>query len=180
MTPQYSRRHLLIRAAQFSLFTALGGSLTAQAKPLPSRCLSFYNTHTAERIEVVYKRKGWYDPKALDVINHHLRDFRTGDIHPIDPHLLDYLHNVWLQAGKGVFEVISGYRSPVTNAMLRGTSNGVAKKSLHMRGRAIDIRLSGVELNTLRKIAVKQRRGGVGFYPQSDFVHLDTGRFRTW
>jgi uncharacterized protein YcbK (DUF882 family) len=175
-----SRRKLLQKAFMFSVIYGMSSAVVAEAKPMKSCCLSFYHTHTGERLEVVYKKNGWYDPAALSVINNYLRDFRTEEVHPIDTRLLDLLHNIWLESGNGVFEVISGYRSPTTNAMLRQTSNGVAKKSLHMKGRAIDVRLSGLELDKLRTIAVAKRSGGVGYYPQSGFIHLDTGRVRTW
>jgi uncharacterized protein YcbK (DUF882 family) len=122
-----------------------------------------------------------YDPVALEEINYYLRDFRTGDIHPIDPKLLDTLCAIRNKfGGKGRFEVISGYRSPRTNQSLRGKSSGVAKRSLHMKGKAIDVRLTGVQTNKIRQNAINMQCGGVGFYAKSDFVHLDTGRVRFW
>jgi uncharacterized protein YcbK (DUF882 family) len=112
---------------------------------------------------------------------HFLRDFRTGGIHPIDTRLLDILYRLQKATNSsGTFEVISGYRSPQTNTLLRRTGTGVAQKSLHMKGRAIDIRLSGVETKLLKDIACAMNQGGVGFYAKSDFIHVDTGRVRAW
>ena len=119
--------------------------------------------------------------EALDAINHFLRDFRTGDEMTMDPSLLDLLHTVYGRTGSsGHFEIISAYRSPKTNEMLRGRSNGVAKRSQHLLGKAIDVRLTDVPIDKIRKVAYELGVGGVGFYRKSDFVHLDTGRFRTW
>lgn len=143
------------------------------------RALSFRHLHTNEKLSVEYYANNQY--QSLDKINYHLRDFRTSEIYPIDPKLLDLLHSIKLATGsKGYFEIISGYRSPATNNMLRGKSNGVAKRSLHMQGKAIDIRLSDVSINSVRLAATALKMGGVGFYKKSHFVHLDTGRFRTW
>lgn len=145
------------------------------------RTLSLYNTHTAEELKITYARQRAYDIDALQRVNHFLRDHRTDDIHPIDPKLLDLLYNVQRMSGnRGVFEVISGYRSPKTNAMLRRKSNGVAGRSLHLEGRAIDVRMSGIRTKELRRIALHLQQGGVGYYAKSDFVHLDTGRIRAW
>jgi uncharacterized protein YcbK (DUF882 family) len=114
-------------------------------------------------------------------VNHLLRDFRTGGVHTIDPTLLDILFDLRTLADQDQpFEVISGYRSPKTNAYLRRHSSGVAEHSLHIQGRAIDVRMSGVSTRKLRDLALGMRRGGVGFYPASDFVHLDNGRVRRW
>ena len=152
----------------------------ATAKPR-QRSLFMYNTHTDEELKFFYAGNKSYDPVLLQKLNHFLRDHRTGDVHAIDPRLLDILYNVQRVSGhRGVFEVISGYRSPKTNALLRRKSHGVAKHSLHLEGRAIDIRMSGVRTRELRDIALELKRGGVGYYAKSDFVHLDTGRFRTW
>ncbi len=154
----------------------------AQALTRPSeRRLSFHHTHTDERLSLVYHDGRRYLPESLRRIDRFLRDFRTEEIHPIDPRLLDILYTVTLSTGaRGRFEVISGYRSPKTNAMLRTKSSGVAKHSLHMQGKAIDVRLSDVDCGALRKCAVSLKQGGVGYYPRSNFVHLDTGRYRTW
>lgn len=128
-----------------------------------------------------YSSATGYLPDALAAVNHFLRDFRTGDEHPIDPSLLDLLHRLTgLTNSQRPFEVISGYRSPATNAMLRLRSEGVAGSSLHMVGQAIDIRLADVPLPTLRAAALSIKGGGVGYYPRSNFVHVDTGRVRLW
>lgn len=151
------------------------------ARSTGARTLDFVHTHTGERLAVEYFGGGEYVPDALAEVNHFLRDFRTGDVHPIDPGLLDVLHALTdLTTSARPFQVISGYRSPATNEMLRHRSEGVAAGSLHMQGQAIDIRLADVPLATLRRAALAVRRGGVGYYPASDFVHVDTGRVRTW
>ena len=151
------------------------------ASPLVSRSLTFLHTHTGERLSVEYFSRGDYLPDALATVNHYLRDFRTGEVHAIDPELLDLLHGLTrLTDTSRPFQVISGYRSPATNAMLHQHSEGVAVNSLHMQGQAIDIRLADVPLATLRSAALAIGRGGVGYYPTSDFVHVDTGRVRTW
>ena len=146
-----------------------------------TRGLRFTHTHTGERLAVEYFSDGTYLQDALATINHFLRDFRTTEVHPIDPDLLDLLHGLPPLAGsRQPFQVISGYRSPATNEMLRHRSEGVAAGSLHMKGQAIDIRLADVPLTRLRKAALAVGRGGVGYYPAPDFVHVDTGRVRTW
>lgn len=144
--------------------------------------LSFSHTHTGEALSLVYKQKGRYLPEALQQVNHLLRDFRTEETHPIDPALLDILYTLQQSSsGQGRIEIISGYRSPKTNNMLRGkSSGGVAKRSLHMLGKAIDIRLTGMDTRELRNTALKLKQGGVGYYRRSDFVHIDTGRVRAW
>jgi uncharacterized protein YcbK (DUF882 family) len=154
---------------------------TAQGRPAGPRALKFLHTHTGEKLAVEYFGGGAYLPDALASVNHFLRDFRTGEVHAIDPGLLDLLFDlVDLTRPARPFEVISGFRSPATNAMLRQRSEGVAAGSLHMVGQAIDIRLADVALSALRRAALSVRRGGVGYYPVSNFVHLDTGRVRTW
>ena len=146
-----------------------------------SRALTFHHTHTGENLAAEYFCRGAYVPDALAAINRHLRDFRTGDEHAIDPALLDLLHRLAaVTETTRPFQVISGYRSPKTNHMLRDKSTGVAASSLHMVGKAIDIRLPDVPLARLRAAAIELRAGGVGYYPESDFVHVDTGRIRTW
>jgi uncharacterized protein YcbK (DUF882 family) len=139
------------------------------------------NLHTSERLNVEYFRDGAYLPDALSSIQVCLRDFRTGQRHDIDPHLMDYLVEVAHTLGvEPAFKVISGYRSPQTNAYLHDKSAGVAQHSLHMEGRAIDVRMGGVDCASLAAHAMDLKRGGVGYYRASDFVHLDTGAFRTW
>jgi uncharacterized protein YcbK (DUF882 family) len=145
------------------------------------RTLNFLHTHTSERLAIEYFSGGQYVTGALAEVNHFLRDFRTGDVHTIDPSLLDLLHQLAGTTGASrPFQVISGYRSPATNAMLRAHSEGVASGSLHMKGQAIDIRLADVPLAKVRAAALGMKKGGVGYYPASDFVHVDTGRVRTW
>jgi uncharacterized protein YcbK (DUF882 family) len=154
---------------------------TAAAASAGTRALRFAHLHTGEKLTVEYFTGGSYLPDALGAVNHLLRDFRTGDEHVIDPKLLDLLHRLTAETGtQKPFEVISGYRSPATNAMLRSHSEGVASHSLHMVGQAIDIRLADLRLPALRDAARSLRLGGVGFYPASNFVHVDTGRIRTW
>ena len=152
----------------------------AAARESAERVLALHHTHTAERLRIAYFARGEYLPDALAHIDWLLRDFRTGDARSIDRRLLDILHALCVACGGGMLEIISGYRSPKTNAMLRQTGGGVAKRSLHMEGRAIDVRLAGFSTARLRDAATALGRGGVGYYPESDFVHLDTGRARTW
>ena len=143
--------------------------------------VSFRNTHTGESFTGVYRVGDRYLPEAFDKINHVLRDFRVGEEFPIDPRTIDIIYSVHQHTGReNMFDVLSGYRSPKTNAMLRKASTGVAKHSLHMTGQAIDLRLPGYDTYQLRKIAVNMKAGGVGYYRGSDFVHLDTGRVRYW
>jgi uncharacterized protein YcbK (DUF882 family) len=138
--------------------------------------------HTDERLSVAYRIGEHYQRSALKRLNHFLRDFRTGDEIAIDPQLFDLLYDVKRRLGHndGTFEIISGYRSPRTNAVLRQTSSGVARRSLHMTGQAIDVRLTEMPTRSIRDAALTLSRGGVGYYPRSDFVHLDTGRVRRW
>jgi uncharacterized protein YcbK (DUF882 family) len=145
------------------------------------RSVALDNLHTGESMQAVYWEQGDYIPDVLDAVNVHLRDYRTGDIHPIDPQLLDLLDAVSnLTGARTPFQVISGYRSPRTNAMLHERSAEVAKKSFHMSGMAIDIRLPQVDLYHLHAAAVSLGRGGVGYYPDSNFVHVDVGPVRQW
>jgi uncharacterized protein YcbK (DUF882 family) len=145
------------------------------------RRLALRNLNTPEVLDVVYRRGDEYLPQALTEIEVLLRDYRTGERHSIDPQLLDILYEVAQSLGVDpVFSVISGYRSPPTNGMLHARSAGVASHSLHMEGRAMDVRLTRVNCADLATRALAMQRGGVGYYRQSDFVHLDTGRLRTW
>jgi uncharacterized protein YcbK (DUF882 family) len=160
---------------------ALGGPGRALAAALETRTIELVNTHTGESLQAAYFRDGDYCGESLTALDHLLRDFRSGEVAPIDPRLFDQLHEVAALAGRDArFEVISGYRSPATNAMLNSRSSGVARHSLHMEGRAIDVRLTGLRSERLRDLALSMKGGGVGFYRKSDFVHLDTGRVRTW
>ena len=145
------------------------------------RELRFYHTHTGERLSIVYRDASGYLTEALVELTRFLADFRTGERKPIDPALFDILDGTQrLTAGNGTWEIISGYRSPETNAALRKHSSGVAEHSLHMDGKAIDLRLTGVELADLRDAAWSLQQGGVGYYPGSNFIHVDTGRVRRW
>ena len=160
---------------------ASGARAQAVIAALAPRRVAFQNLHTGEKLEAVYWEQGCYVPDALAAVNRVLRDYRTGDEHMMDPRLLDLLHQVHGAVGrKAPFQVISGYRSPKTNAMLHERSSGVAGKSLHMEGMAIDVRVEGVALDHLHKAALDLSEGGVGFYPTSDFVHMDVGRVRRW
>lgn len=144
--------------------------------------LAFVNTHTGEKLDVVYREGARYLTDAIAEIDRVLRDHRSGEVFPIDRALLDQLDRLGALLGTGgkPFHVISGYRSPATNATLAARSHGVATRSLHMSGRAIDVRMPGVPLATVHRTALSMGAGGVGFYPRTDFVHLDTGRVRTW
>ena len=158
---------------------ALSAAARARGEARP-RALAFANLHTGEHLEVAYRERGEYLPDALSRLDRLLRDHRSGEVHPIDPALFDLLSDLREAMGGSVFEVISGYRSPATNRMLRAQGGGVAETSLHLVGKAIDVRLRGVETAALRRAALGLARGGVGHYPGPDFVHLDTGRVRFW
>jgi len=162
-----------------SLAAASKSGLDASSQS--TKRLSLFNLHTQEKRELVFFRGDHYVPDSLAAAQVLLRDYRTGEQHAIDPKLLDYLFDVasTLKVDP-VFSVISGYRSPQTNEQLRERSNGVAQHSLHIEGRAIDVRLAGVDCADLAEHARAMTRGGVGYYRHSDFVHLDTGTYRTW
>lgn len=145
------------------------------------KALAFEHVHTGDKLKLTYFERGRYIKEALHEINYLLRDYRTDDIYPIDIGLLDQLFILkQTLAVNKPFHIISGYRSPATNAQLRKHSHGVAEHSFHMQGKAIDIRLEGLSSKTIRNAALKLAQGGVGYYPRDNFVHLDTGRFRTW
>ena len=163
------------------LFNPLSAMAAFDPRYKSLKNLGFYNTHTHERLQVCYCRNGKYDIQALSKINHILRDHRSGEVKAIDTQLLDFLHALSDKTNpQKPFHVISGYRSPATNKKLRKNSNGVASRSLHMQGKAIDIRIPDFSTRQLRNIARKMKIGGVGYYPQSDFVHVDIGRVRYW
>ena len=168
-------------AAALSPMRAHAATPTRKARV---RTLSFFNTHTGERLKTTYCCDGRYERHALEQINHILRDWRVDKVKPIDPHLLDLLHELsGTLETDSPFHIISGYRSPATNQTLRvngGAHTGVASQSLHMVGKAIDIRVPGVKLDHLRAAARGLKLGGVGYYPSSNFVHVDTGRVRYW
>ncbi|HXV01639.1 MAG TPA: DUF882 domain-containing protein [Caulobacteraceae bacterium] len=146
-----------------------------------ARRLAFDNLHTGEKLDVAYWENGAYVPSALAAVNYVLRDHRSNEVHYIEPRLLDLLTALshQLEAGPN-YEVISGYRSPQTNAMLHAQSSEVAVGSLHQYGMAIDIRMAGLDIWRLRDAALSLDRGGVGYYPESEFVHVDVGRVRHW
>ncbi|MEN9879882.1 MAG: hypothetical protein RIQ55_528 [Pseudomonadota bacterium] len=157
---------------------------SAAATLAAGRALAFDHTHTRERIHLVYAVDGQYVPDALTSLNRFLRDHYSGTVGQMDPQLFDLLHDVRRALGGqslGAFEVISGYRCPETNDHLRNSrGGGVAKRSLHMEGKAIDVRIPGVPLAELRDAALSLQAGGVGYYPREQFVHIDTGRVRSW
>jgi uncharacterized protein YcbK (DUF882 family) len=172
------RRFLVSTGIVLAGLTAPRFALATVSSP---RVLSFRHLHTGETLHVDYDGIQGPSPDVLSQLHHLMRDFRTDEVHPIDPKLLDILSAIQAKTETSKpFEIISAYRSPKTNAMLRSKSNGVAKRSLHMQGRAIDIRLPGIDTKHLRALAVDLKVGGVGYYGKSNFVHLDTGRFRTW
>jgi uncharacterized protein YcbK (DUF882 family) len=174
-----TRRSFVKSSLQLAAVIGLSAPVETFAA-LTKEQMSFYHTHTGEVLKINYTCTGCA-PSVLDRLNNFLRDFRTGDVHPIDPQLLNILNEIRKKTGsRGVIEIISGYRSPKTNSILRAKSSGVASKSLHMKGQALDIRLADLNTKDLRDVAVSLRLGGVGYYAKSDFVHIDTGRFRTW
>ncbi len=166
------------------LVFAAGGkpvSESLQANTGASRVIELFNTHTGDRLSVAYRQGAAYAASAVAKLRHLLRDHRNGEAHDIDVSLYDQLHELAVAAGRDArFDIISGYRSPASNAKMAAASRGVAKKSLHMQGRALDVRLHGCSCSKLRDLALLAAKGGVGYYKRSDFVHIDTGRFRTW
>jgi len=145
------------------------------------RVIRLYNTHTGEHLKATYWAKDHFVKSELDNLNHFLRDFRTGDVKKFDVKLFDLLYALQLiRDTNRPFQVLSGYRSPKTNNMLRKKSEGVAKNSFHLKAQAIDINLPGTHLKDLRSLAHFLRRGGVGYYPKSGFMHIDTGPIRYW
>jgi uncharacterized protein YcbK (DUF882 family) len=144
--------------------------------------LSLKSQNTGDTFNGVYRVGNRYIPDAFKRINYALRDFRHNEVYPIDPRLLDILFMVRAKTGRNnaTFEVLSGYRSPQTNSMLRRAGTGSARNSLHLTGQAIDIRMAGVSSRQLNDIAKSLSAGGVGYYPRSNFLHFDTGRVRHW
>jgi uncharacterized protein YcbK (DUF882 family) len=182
---RHRRREFLGLAA-----AAAAGLIAAPNFPTPAialprgpakRALAFHHLHTGESLDLVYWADGNYLPDATHRINYLLRDFRTEQIHPIDPKLLDLLTRLrGTLRVSSPYLVIGGYRSPETNEMLHETTEGVATNSLHMVGQAIDLRVSGRPLSMVQRAALGLKAGGVGYYPHSDFVHVDVGRVRRW
>jgi uncharacterized protein YcbK (DUF882 family) len=183
-----SRRRLLGLGAMAGMAAVSGWARPAGARaPVRTgtgaggKLISLKNLHTGEELETEFFRGGGYIGDSFAAIAVLLRDFRNGEQHAIDPKLMDYLFDVAQVLGVDpVFSVISGYRSPQTNALLHERSSGVARRSMHLEGRAIDVRIAGVDCAHLAGRALDLTRGGVGYYRASDFVHLDTGAFRTW
>lgn len=183
--PEYylSRRNVL----KLGMFAALTGMapfkvLSAAADSFDSeKSVSLYNVHTGESLRAVYWSEGKYHPEALDDINYILRDFRTGLVRDIHPELLDFLSSIRERLGTSrYFHIVSGYRSPATNELLRKHSKGVAKNSMHLYGKAVDFRVPARDLELVRRAAIGLQCGGVGYYPDSDFVHVDVGEVRSW
>jgi uncharacterized protein YcbK (DUF882 family) len=178
--PPCDRRRVLGLSVAAGCALMLAGARPALARSA-IRKLDFHNLHTGEKLAATYWEDGRYLADALREIDHVLRDYRTGDVYPIDPALLDLLCRLRLVMDhERPIGVISGYRCPATNAMLAARSNRVAKNSFHVRGMAIDFRLPGRQLATVRASAMALASGGVGYYPGSDFVHVDTGPVRAW
>ena len=177
------RRHFLRLWSLASIALLLPRPLFASVRhlALKEKHLSLCNAYTREQIDISYFSQGRYLPEALEKINYILRDHRTGEIKPMDIRLLDLLHAISEEAQpNSPFQIVSGYRSPSTNAMLRRQRRGVAKNSLHMEGKAVDISLPDLSTASLRRIAAGMERGGVGYYPRLRFVHLDVGEIRYW
>ena len=175
------RREFLTAAGLAGTGLLLPPSTFADYMPGPARSLAFVNTHTGEKVDAVYWADGHYDTGALAAIDHVLRDHRTGLVKTIDRRLLDVLHGLRADLGtRAPFQVISCYRSPATNAGLRARGRAVAEKSLHMEGKAADVRLPGVSIDDLHRAAVARKAGGVGYYSGPKFVHVDVGRIRYW
>jgi len=154
---------------------------TEAVKKQEERTLTFFHTHTEKWLTVTFAVDGEFVDSALTEVNDFLADFRTGDSTEMDPELLHVLYDLQKAVGSdGAYEVISAYRSPATNEMLRKRGSGVARNSQHLQGKAIDVRLRDVDTAVLRDAAIALKRGGVGYYRGSDFVHVDTGRVRRW
>jgi uncharacterized protein YcbK (DUF882 family) len=171
---------LILPSGQSAHMQAL--SSQTSANEIQSRFLLLYNTHTGERINVVYREGEHYIPSALAKLDYFLRDHRTGDVRHFDPRMYDILSDLSVSVGRPSEEIdiVCGYRTPSTNEFLRARTVGVAKNSLHIQGQAIDLRMPGINTLALRRAALALARGGVGYYPHSDFIHVDTGRVRQW
>ncbi len=176
---------LFIIGAMLTLATLIGARAEAGDASAPQgqeHSMRLYNTHTGELLEIVYRRGEQYIPGALAKLDYFLRDHNTGDVRHFDPRLYDILSDLTASVGhaSGEIDIVCGYRTPSTNESLRAHTLGVAKNSLHIQAEAIDLRMPGVNTLTLRRAALALRRGGVGYYPHSDFIHVDTGRVRQW
>lgn len=174
-------RRTILRAGAVALISGFASPAIARLSSAQVRSVAFDNLHTGEKLAVDYWIEGQYAPDALNAVNHVLRDYRNGEVHVIEPKLLDLLNLLHRQLdATAPFSVISGYRSPATNEAMHERSSGVAAHSLHMQGMAIDVRLAGRDLKDLHTAARDMRAGGVGYYPSLDFVHVDVGRVRYW
>jgi len=175
------RRSFLKSSVALASALALPSMARAAIAAPHERSLRFYNTHTGETLRTMFWAEGQFIPEALQDINHLLRDHRNDKVSTIDPELILLLDRVSSQfSNNEVIHVISGYRSPETNQLLHESTGGVAKHSMHMEGKAIDVRIPGRDLERLHKAALALKGGGVGYYPDSQFVHMDTGRVRHW
>jgi uncharacterized protein YcbK (DUF882 family) len=179
-----SRRCFLAGLGTLALTSVAGSAAEAASilKPAAAhRRLRLKHLHTGERIDVVYQRNGRYLSDGLAALNRFLRDHRDQSVHAIDTRVLDFLHDLTGELGtRERIGIVCGYRSPRSNAFLRANSSGVAKRSLHLEGMAIDIRVPGMRVSTVAEAALDLKRGGVGRYTRSNFVHIDCGKFRTW
>jgi uncharacterized protein YcbK (DUF882 family) len=174
-----------IASALVFLIAPVAASGQSNSLPTPQpqeHRLRLFHTHTGERIDIVYRRGDAYLPDAIAKLDFLLRDFRTGDVRHFDPRLYDTLEDLTASVGRlgAQIDIVCGYRSPWTNEFLRSHTSGVAKNSLHIQAEAIDLRIPGVDTLKLRRAALNLHRGGVGYYPHSDFIHVDVGRVRQW
>jgi uncharacterized protein YcbK (DUF882 family) len=177
----WNRRRMIVAAGALAGTAALGVRAALGAADTSSKRIALYNLHTEERLDIEYLRGDAYIAESLAALQVFLRDYRNGAQHHVDPKLMDYLVDVAGSLGKQPsYSVISGYRSPQTNGHLHDTGHQVAPHSLHMEGRAIDVRMPGVDCAVLAAAARDVQHGGVGYYRAENFVHLDTGRYRTW
>lgn len=176
-----SRRKLLAIATGVAAAGIVGLSPDDAEAARGRRSLKLISPHTGEKLSIVYRVGNQYSRNGLRKINHIMRDWRNDHAHPIDPQVIDYLYSVrrWLGTNKPI-KIISGYRSPATNAMLARRSSGVAKNSYHLKGRAIDISIDGYSVNSIARAAKSMKLGGVGKYNRSGFVHIDNAEYRTW
>lgn len=172
----------LVTCMSAALSVRSSGTSLADSPDASVHRLRLYHTHTGERIDIVYRRGDSFLPEAEEQLDYFLRDHRTGEVKHYDPRVFDILSDLAASVGQPATEIqiICGYRTSWSNEFLRAHSSGVAKSSLHMQAHAIDIRIPGVDTLTLRNAALALGRGGVGYYPRSGFVHVDTGRIRTW
>jgi len=187
--PKKHQKNSNIQLSRRGFLTSIAGAAVTLAAPnviastvqVRDRELSFHNTHTGEKLSATFWSDGKYLDDGIEEINWILRDHRAGIASPIDPKLLDLLYQLQTKVEhQGEFHVISGYRSPATNDMLNKHSSGVAKRSYHMQGKAIDVRMPGFDSRQLHKAAISLKGGGVGYYSSSNFIHLDVGRVRYW